>query len=173
MALSASCPLSRPLDTTALPSRRRINRHDRPVRSPNQFRASPSWTGELPRPLLTCSGRSINDDATISDDSPSGAPDLDRRRKLVGAAQAPDGRGRQTRRRAQMARADNGGRRVEWRGVRVVAASCFGMEPYWAEYWQPPRVAITPRKKSGTHHRWAPAAETTRSRTPRAFFESC
>ena len=34
------------------------------ARSPNQFRASPSWTG-LPRLLLTCSGRSINDDATI------------------------------------------------------------------------------------------------------------
>ena len=157
MALSASCPLSRPLDTTALPSRRRINRHDRPVRSPNQFRASPSWTGELPLPLLTCSGRSINDDATISDDSPSGAPDLDRRRKLVGAAQAPDGRGRQTRRRAQMARADNGGRRVEWRGgeggcgfmlrhgaiLGGVLAATKGGDHAPKKTWHPPQVAAS------------------------------
>ena len=78
-----------------------------------------------------------------------GAPDLDRRRKLAGAAQAPDGRGRQTRRRAQMARADNGGRRVEWRGgcgwLRLHASACSQSS---AEHWRPPRVAVTPRKKT-------------------------
>ena len=66
------------LDTTALPSRRRINRHDRLVRSPHQFRVSP----------FSCAGA----DATAVPVRPYGVP-APTREHLPPGRRAPGRRG--------------------------------------------------------------------------------